>query len=147
MNTSESFSVLQKVLIFGFFFAAIYVNYNIMPSNLHSSPDLSFLGKLINKVLNSKQCDNLCAANCITIARTEPLFKECLTDCNCEYQEDPLITNKSDTFRSFIKFYITLVIIFSLFSIIYLNFQKIKHALRKRFNINKMDEYEPLINN
>ncbi len=50
MNTNESFSFLQKVMIFGFFFAAIYVNYNILPSNLHTSPDISFIGNFFKKV-------------------------------------------------------------------------------------------------
>ncbi len=54
MNTRNTIPLFQKILIFGFFFAAIYVNYNIMPSNLHTSQNLSFIGKFFTKVFYFK---------------------------------------------------------------------------------------------
>jgi hypothetical protein len=51
MTTKDTFSFLQKFLLFGFFLAAIYVNYNIMPSNFHNSPDISYISKIFKKVI------------------------------------------------------------------------------------------------
>ncbi len=74
------------------------------------------------------------------------LFKECLIHCKCEYQNNIPSTINQSTFKSFIQFYLTMVILFTLSSIIYLNLDNIKYTLRKRFNINRIDELEPLIN-